>query len=183
MNAQERGDRVLKSLANGAAREKWSRDPVSYMQDAGFSGDLPGAIRAHALTEDGKARLRAYLSSLDLEVDGGSGRLLGSGWWACTGCKVGIGATVFAITAVIVAACIAAVAATDGAAAPAEAAASEMIEAGTVTAEVAAVSAETGLTAARVAKIFVTAFLAYGAASFAEEAIEALCKATGACAA
>lgn len=91
-------------------------------------------------------------------------------WIGCTGCKVGIGATVAGIAAV----CIAALVASDGAAAPVEA----EIAGG---AGGAALAAETGLSAARIAQIFAAAFASGGAAEFVPNAIEGICKATGAC--
>jgi hypothetical protein len=141
----------------------------------GFSPDLP---------EDAKEPFRRYLAGLELPPVVQPG-LLGSdpSWWSCNACRIGIGATVFGIAAVVVAAIVAATAASAGAAAPEEVAAAPEIAEGAAGAAVAVVAAETGLTVAKVATIFATAFVAYGAAEFAGAAIDEVCKATGACAA
>lgn len=172
MNAQERGRMVLKSLSTAQAREQWARDPVQYLVANGFVKELPAEV---------KANLGRYLGWIALPPLEEHARLVGGGWWECNGCKIGIGATVFAIAAVVVAACIAAAAASGGAAAPEEVAAAPELAEGAAGAAAVAVAAETGLTVTRVAQIFATAFVSYGVAGFAEAAIEALCQATGAC--
>ena len=173
--ARERGHQVLSSLSTPEARAKWAQDPVQYLVAGGFTADLP---------EEAKEPFRRYLRSLELPAVVQPGLLgVDDDWWSCNGCKIGIGATVFGIFAVVGAAVVLAIAGTGGAAAPEAVAAAPELAEGAAGAGVAAVAAETGLTFAKVAQIFVVAFGAYGMGGVAEAVIEEVCKETGACAA
>jgi hypothetical protein len=178
MSAQQRGETIVKSLMSSDARNTWNKDPIAYLEANGIS--LANATAEH------QDQLRTYVQSLPLPPAGsrpGTAMVDDSAgdWFACTGCKVGIGATVTGIAAVIVAAIVAAGVVTGGAAAPEEAAAAGALETGTAVAEVATVAAETSLPTATVVRIFAAAWVAGGAAEFLANAVDGLCQATGAC--
>lgn len=151
---------------NPAMLSMWRENPTNVLQEQGFS--------LENLTPKQTKEYSEYLKTLHFPRETPPGEMFEGifvgGWWACTGCKTLIGATVLGVAAGIIAICVA----TDGAATEM---APEIAEG--VGAE--AIAVETGLSVAKVAKICAAAFVAEGALGFAGAAIEELCKAMGHC--